>query len=90
VRAEALPSTRNDHLEREAAVLRRRLDELLDELDCRRRASRQSPLIWLIGGCLATCGGLLALVSWRRRRSSRWRSVVRAACTRAFDRVLIS
>ena len=73
------PRSRTALLEGEARDLRRRLDELLGELDRRRRASvgllrlRASSRIVLVGAILAAAGGLSALGLARRRSVRFWR-----------------
>ena len=74
------PRSRTALLEGEARDLRRRLDELLDELDRRRRRAsvgllrlRASSRIVLVGAILAAAGGLSALGLARRRSVRFWR-----------------
>lgn len=67
---------RTAEIEIEAAAIRQRLDELLDELDHRRRRAfvgieqvKAYGLPALAGAALV--GGVVALVAWRRRAAAR-------------------
>jgi hypothetical protein len=83
---------RTAEIETEAAAIRRRLDELLDELDDRRRRAvfsvaqlKAYALPALAGAALV--GGVVAVVAWRRhvaaRRLSAWPRHVKTAAIAA-------
>jgi hypothetical protein len=74
-------------LEVEAAALRQRLDELLDELDLRRRRTagavallRRYAVPTLVAAAVIS-GGVYAAIVWRERRIAPW--YARAARARA-------
>jgi hypothetical protein len=83
------PNTRAAALEAEAEALRRRLDELLDELDRRRHRAAGAVGLWrkygvpVLLAAVVLSGGAYAVVSWRARRKQLWYqragAVVRAA-----------
>jgi hypothetical protein len=70
-------------IEKEAAAIRQRLDELLAELDHRRRPTMFVDLAQIkayvapaLAGA-AVVGGVVALIAWRRREARRLRALPR-------------
>jgi hypothetical protein len=82
------PEARARMLEAEAETLRRRLDELLDELDRRRRRAagglallRRYGVPALVAVAMMS-GGVYAVTRWRRRRAPWYRVALRLPASR--------